>query len=105
MAAPAATAATASDGSSARGEKERGNRAFASGQHEAALEAYAAALAAVGQGEGKEDRELRATLHSNRAACHLQLKRFGECIEVRAWGKGRIRMASIHRSERSRTSS
>lgn len=76
----AATTAIASDGS-AQSEKERGNRAFALGQSSEALEAYAAALAAIGQGEGKEEQELRSTLHSNRAACYLQLKRFGECIE------------------------
>ena len=76
----AAAIAVASDGS-ARSEKERANRAYASGNYEAALEAYAAALAAIGQGEGKEAQELRSTLHSNRAACHLQLKRFAECIE------------------------
>jgi len=63
--------------------KAEGNRCFGAGRHEEALEAYAAALQALEGEEGKQQEQaLRCTLHSNRAACYLQLKRFGECVEV-----------------------
>lgn len=64
--------------------KDEGNRCFGAGRHVEALEAYAAALQALEGDEGKQqEHALRCTLHSNRAACYLQLKRFGECVEVR----------------------
>jgi hypothetical protein len=62
--------------------KDKGNTAFALGQHEAALNFYAEALQALE--EAVHQRELRSTLHSNRAACHLQLGRFDDCVKVRA---------------------
>lgn len=67
----------------AEGLKAKGNQCFAAGQPEAALEAYAGALQALGTTHEEELRELRCALHSNSAACLLRLKRFGDCVEVR----------------------
>ena len=70
--------------------KEAGNAAFGKKDYKAAADAYAAGLKELSttgsyselQGD---DRELAATLLSNRAASLLGMEKYDEACEVRRW--------------------
>lgn len=62
----------------ARSYKAEGNERFAAGRAQEASELYGKALAALSN-ENNDD--LRSTLYANRAACLLQLERYGECVQ------------------------
>jgi hypothetical protein len=55
--------------------KEEGNRLFQQQEFRQAIDVYTQALRAVG-----DDSALRATLLSNRSACHLKLGSYKECL-------------------------
>lgn len=64
--------------------KERGNALYAQHKYTEALQAYDDALSTLPEAGSSE---LRTTILANRAACHLALKQWDACVQVRRVGR------------------
>eukprot|EP00887_Chlorella_sp_A99_P007902 scaffold12.g7902.t1 len=83
--------------------KERGNAHVQQGSYEEAVRAYSEAIASLDEPAGS-DEQLLATLLSNRAHAHLQLRRYSEALAdaqqahrlLPTWPKSLHRLAEAH---------
>jgi hypothetical protein len=83
-------------------EKERGNKLFAAGRHEDALDAYCDALGYIRDHDTPKGKRARATLHSNLSACLLAMDDVEAAVkaaqaaiaEDETFGKGWLRLGA-----------